>query len=329
MGRRTMAIPLPRTVRCEDCADTLHVRLAQTPGVHNVTFDNSNRKVFVTADEDDFVYGTFMGVIAGAFSGSRQPEGLAAGHRGHDEQDAAPTDDPAPTEYEGAPDDGRKPGQNRKRLLFVAVVGAFIMTGEVVAGVAANSLVLLADAAHYATDLLAVLLAYFAISWGLKAATQQKTFGYQRAEVIAAFVQAIGLWAISLFFLWEAYQRIQDPPEVGGPIVAVVGGATMILNAGLAWVLHQGEGQNINMRAAYLHILSDVLGSAAALVAGVLVVWRGWHIADPILTLFITGLILIFTLRLTKQTLHILLEGTPTHVDPAEVESSLLAMEGV
>jgi cobalt-zinc-cadmium efflux system protein len=341
MTRRTLDVALPRAIDCSDCADALHLRLSETAGVSNVTVDHVHRKVFVEVEDDDAVYGNLVGELTRIFVGDDETVGLDARHRRYhttrtsqDASKARAARSSVRPELARASKDGfaeRREAamRNRKRLGFVLVAGTLIMASQVIGGLLANSLVLLADAAHYATDIVAVMLAFLAIGWGMKQATGRKTFGYERVEVVAAFLQAIGLWAISLYLLWESYQRILDPPEVGAPIVIIVGGASLVANLGLAWVLHQGSGQNINVRAAYLHILSDVLGSAAALVAGVLVYWRGWHVADPILTLFITALILVFTVRLTRQTLHILLEGSPRHLDPVEVEASLKAIDGV
>ena len=219
--------------------------------------------------------------------------------------------------------------RNRKRLAFVACAGTLVMAAEIAGGLAANSLVLLADAGHYAADVGAVLLAFLAVSWALRPADKRRTYGHQRAEVIAAFVNALVLWGISIYFLWQAYVRIGDPPEVHGPTVMVVGGLTLVTNLGLAFVLRAGSGHNLNVRAAYVHILSDVLGSAAALVAGVLVHYKGWHVADPVLTVFITILILAFTWRLTRQTLHILMQGTPESVDADAVARDLRGMPNV
>lgn len=246
-------------------------------------------------------------------------------HDGHDHGDGGHSHD-----WEASSKEMRSMAHsNRKRLLVVLGIGTFIMLAEIVGGLLANSLVLLADAAHYATDLLSVLLAFLAITWAMKPADKQRTFGYHRAEVLAAFVQALALWAVSIYFLWEAYKRIIDPPEVEGPILLIVGGLTLVANGFLAWTLQRASGHNLNMKAAYLHILSDVLGSAAALGAGVLVYYKGWHIADPVLTLFITLLIMVFTVRLTKQTLHILMEGAPAHADPHDVTAALKEVPGV
>lgn len=212
---------------------------------------------------------------------------------------------------------------NKRRLLFVAAAGLMVMATEVVGGILSNSLVLIADAAHYATDVAAVLLAFLAVTWAQKAATKKRTFGYHRAEVLAAFINAVALWGISIYFLYEAYVRILNPPSVEGPVVFAIGGLTLAVNILLAIVLQRGSGHNINMRAAYVHILSDVLGSAAALLAGALIYYKGLHIADPILTLFITLLILIFTWKLTRQTMHILMQGTPANIDADHVAASI------
>lgn len=219
--------------------------------------------------------------------------------------------------------------RNRRELLLALGVGMLIMTTQVVGGLLANSLVLLADAAHYFTDLLGLLLALVAVTIAGRPASRRKSFGWHRAEVVAAFLNALALWGISAYFLYEAVDRLRSPPEVRGPIVALVGGGTLLANAFLAWRLRRASGRNLNMRAAYLHILSDALGSAAALAAGLAVHYFGLHVADPLLTLFVTLLIVVFTWRLTSQTLHILLEGTPEHLDAAEIATELRAIGGV
>jgi cobalt-zinc-cadmium efflux system protein len=204
--------------------------------------------------------------------------------------------------------------------------GLVIMAAEVVGGLAANSLVLLADAAHYATDVLAVGIAFLAVTVAMRPATAQRTFGYKRAEVLAAFLNAAALWGLSAYFLYESYRRFRAPASVDGTLVMALGAFTLVANAALALVLRRGGDHNLNVKAAYLHILSDALGSAAALVAGALVRFFGWAWADPALTIFVTLLILVFTWRLTRETLHILLEGAPRHVDMDELETTLRAM---
>lgn len=219
--------------------------------------------------------------------------------------------------------------RNLRELLVVLFGGLLVTALQLVGGLVANSLVLLADAAHYFTDLLGILLAVAAVSLAGRPASLRKSFGYHRAEVVAAFLNALALWGVSAYLLYETVERLRAPPEVHGPIVAIVGGITLVANVFLAWRLHRAAGTNLNMRAAYLHVLSDVLGSSAALVAGLLIHFGGFHIADPLLTVFVTGLIIVFTWRLTRQTLHILLEGTPDHLDPEEITASLKEIEAV
>lgn len=238
-------------------------------------------------------------------------------HHGHDDHDHG---------VGGLREAGKR---NRRELLVVLAGGTLVLVTQLVGGLIANSLVLLADAAHYFTDLLGILLALAAVGLAGRPASLRKSFGYHRAEVVAAFLNALALWGVSAFLLVETVERLRDPPEVEGPIVAIIGGLTLVANAFLAWRLHRASGANLNMRAAYLHILSDVLGSAAALVAGLLIHFRGLHIADPLLTIFVTVLIVVFTWRLTRQTLHILLEGTPDHLDPEEIAGVLRGVESV
>lgn len=227
------------------------------------------------------------------------------------------------------PDEPAAPRRRATRLVVAFGVGAVVMAAEVVAGVAANSLVLLADAAHYAADLGAVGLALLAALWSGRAATRAKTFGYRRAEVVAAFLNAVALWVVSAYFVYHAYVRLMDPPPVSGPVVLATGALTLVANLGLAALLHGHAHDDLNQRAAYLHVVGDALGSGAAMVAGAIVAWTGWRAADPLLTLFVSVLLVAFTWRLTRQTLHILLEGTPAHLDAGDVESAIRAVPGV
>lgn len=217
----------------------------------------------------------------------------------------------------------------KNRLWLVILLGSCSMAAEIAAGLAANSLVLLADAAHAAADVAAVVLALIAVMWAEKAATAAKSFGFHRGEVVAAFVNALALWGVSAYLVFEAFERLASPPEVRGPIVIAMGLVTLVVNLAMARILHAGSHGNLNMKAAYVHVLSDALGSAAAFVAGALIYYKGWDIADPLLTFFITVLIVLFTWRLTRQTLHILMQGTPTHLDAKDVKASLAGIPSV
>lgn len=226
-------------------------------------------------------------------------------------------------------DHGAHAVANQRRLLVVIAVGLLVLVTEVVGGLLANSLVLLSDAAHMSTDIAAVLLAYGAAVLATRPATTSKTYGYARAEIVAAFLNAVALWFVSAYFIWEAWQRLRAPPEVDAPIVILVGGVSLVANVALAVILHRGSGHNLNVRSAYVHILSDALGSAAAVAAGVGIYYWDARWLDPATTLLIAVLILLWTWRLTRETLHILLEGTPHAVDAAAVRGTIERVPGV
>ncbi|HVL49041.1 MAG TPA: cation diffusion facilitator family transporter [Candidatus Thermoplasmatota archaeon] len=218
---------------------------------------------------------------------------------------------------------------NRRRLAIVATVAGLIIVIEAAAGFLANSLVLLSDAGHASTDFAALLLAAYAVSVAARPATAEKTFGYRRSEIVAAFVNALGLWVISAVLVVEAARRLLEPGEVDGDIVIAVGLVTLVANGGMALFLSRGAHANLNVEGARLHILSDAVGSAAAVVAGLAVKFQGWTWADPAITLFVTFLIVRWALRLTRETLHILLEGAPARVDPNRLRADLTAIPGV
>lgn len=218
---------------------------------------------------------------------------------------------------------------NQRRLLLVIGMGVVVLLAEVVGGFLSNSLVLLSDAAHMSTDIAAVLLAYAAAVLATRPATTSKTYGYARAEIVAAFLNAVAMWFVSAYFVWEAYQRLRAPPEVDAPVVIGVGALSLVANVALAVILHRGSGHNLNVRSAYVHVLSDALGSAAAVAAGLGILFFDARWLDPATTLLIAVLILVWTYRLTRETLHILLEGVPHAVDAGAVRGTIEAVPGV
>lgn len=220
-------------------------------------------------------------------------------------------------------------GANRRRLFLVMAFGLLVLIAEVVGGLLANSLVLLSDAVHMSTDIAAIMLAYAAAMIAARPATAAKSYGWYRAEVVAAFLNAIALWVLSAYFLYEAWQRIRAPPEVNGPIVIVIGGLGLVANIVMAAILHRGAGHNLNVRTAYAHVISDALGSVAAVAAGVGITFYGAAWLDPVTTFFVAALILVWTVRLTRDSLHILLEGTPATVRPRDVRATIESVEGV
>lgn len=232
-------------------------------------------------------------------------------------------------EHHHAPSPAVTRASDQRRLLIVISAALIILVGEVIAGFVGNSLALLSDAAHMSTDVAALALSYVAIRIAARPPTSEKSYGYYRAETVAAFVNALALWLVTAYFVYEAYQRLRAPEPVDGLIVAIVGGITLVVNLGMAAVIHGGQGHSMNMRSAYIHVLSDALGSLAALVAGLGILFYGALWLDPAITVLITVLIVIWTWRLTRDSLHILLEGTPARVTFADVKADIEGVPGV
>lgn len=218
---------------------------------------------------------------------------------------------------------------DQRRLLLVMGLGIAMLAVEVAAGFLANSLVLLSDATHVSTDVAALALAYFAIRMGARPATAAKSYGYRRAEIVAAFLNALLLWVLSAWFLYEAWTRLQAPPSVDGRVVAVVGAVGLGVNVLMAALLHGGKEHSVNVRGAYLHVLSDALGSVAAIVAGLGVYFYDARWLDPAATLLVSVLILVWTWRLTRDSLHVLLEGTPHSISSEAVRATIAGVPGV
>lgn len=210
----------------------------------------------------------------------------------------------------------------------LGITGAFFVV-EVVGALLTDSLALLADAGHMLSDVAALALALFAIWIAQRPATPERTYGYYRVEVLAAGANALTLLGISLYIFWEAYQRLSHPPEVASGAMLVVAIAGLVANVAAAFVLHGGSEDSINMRGAFLHVLSDVLGSVGAIVAGAVMYLTGWYYADPLISVVIGLLVLLSGGRLLRETVDILMESTPRHIDVAKVEGALLSLPGV
>jgi len=203
------------------------------------------------------------------------------------------------------------------------------MIAEVVGGLIANSLALLADAGHMVTDVTALGLALLAMWLAARQATIKRTFGFYRAEVLVALVNAVSLWLIAAWVLVEAYRRFQNPPEVQGFLMLGVGVGGLLVNLVSAWLLHRPSHGSLNAEAALLHVMGDLLGSVAVVGAGLLVLIFGWYIADPIIGAVIGIIILVSSARLLWKVLHVLMEGTPQHLDLHRLCQRLERVEGV
>jgi cobalt-zinc-cadmium efflux system protein len=203
------------------------------------------------------------------------------------------------------------------------------MVVEVVGGLWTGSLALLADAAHMLTDVGGMLLALVAIRFAARPATPEKTFGYVRMEVLSALANAVVLLFLTIYILYEAWQRFLAPPEIlGGPMlaVAVVGLAVNLVSMKM---LHAGSRESLNLKGAYFEVLADMLGSVGVILAAAVVLLTGWTLADPIIGAGIGLFIVPRTWILLKGAVHILMEGTPPEVDVGLLERQLMDLPGV
>lgn len=230
-------------------------------------------------------------------------------------------------------EDAERPSErvNQRPLVVALVITATFLVAEIIGGLLTNSLALLADAGHMATDVAALALSLFAIWLAKRPATPERSFGLYRAEILAALVNAGTLVAISIYIFWEAFNRIGEPPEVdSGPMLAVAI-AGLGANAASAWVLMRGGGHedNLNTRGAFLHVVGDMLGSVGAIVAALVMLATGWYLADPILSAGIGLLILWSSWRLLRESVEVLLESTPKGIDSAEVAQAMNGVPGV
>lgn len=216
------------------------------------------------------------------------------------------------------------------RRLKAALVLTFVyMLAEAVGGWFANSLALIADAGHMLTDVAAMLLTLFAFWFAARPATSQKTYGYYRIEILAAFVNGVVLVVLSIWVVFEAFQRWRSPAEIKGVEMLVIATGGLVINIISARLLHSGDKHDLNMRGAFLHVVGDLLGSVAAIAAGVLILSFGWLWADAAGSILISVIIIIGAWRLILDSVNVLLEGTPSHISMSAVENLLLDAEGV
>lgn len=213
-----------------------------------------------------------------------------------------------------------------RRLTIALVITALFLVAEIAGGLLSNSLALLADAGHMLTDVGALALSLFVAWFSRQPATPQKTYGYLRWEILAAFINGAVLLLASAVILWESVRRIASPEPVEGGLMLGVAVFGLGVNAVSAWLLHGSAHHSMNIKAAYLHVLGDLLGSVAAITAAVLVRWQGWLIADPIASIVMTALIVAGAWRLVREAVDVLLEATPKHI---ELDSLRLAMAQV
>lgn len=224
---------------------------------------------------------------------------------------------------------GSPASRHKKNLLFVLVLSGTYMIAEVIGGLVTQSLALMADAAHMLTDVVGLFLAFIAIKIGERKADASKTFGYYRTEILAAVINAVVLLGISLYVLYEAYQRFQNPPAVQSKTMLIVAGIGLVVNIIGMMILRKDSEGSLNMKGAYFEVLSDMLTSIGVMIAGVIMLTTGWYYADPIISALIGLLIFPRTWRLLKEAVNVLLEGTPKDVDIHKLRQSLEEVPGV
>lgn len=219
--------------------------------------------------------------------------------------------------------------RGRRDLTAVLAVTAAFLAVEVAGGIVSGSLALLADAGHMLHDVAALGLALFAMRFAERPATAEKTYGWYRVEILAALANGILLVLVAAGVAWEAARRLMDPPGVRGGLMLGVAVAGLCVNLGGAAILWRRRGDSPNLRAAFLHVVGDALGSVAAIVAAAAILGPGWNAADPLASAGIAVLIAVSALGLLRHTVNVLLEGTPAHIDLPGVRAAMLDVPGV
>lgn len=222
-------------------------------------------------------------------------------------------------------------GANKKVLLLSFIIITGYMVVEAIGGFLTNSLALLSDAGHMLSDSISLGIAMLAFMFGEKAASYSKTYGYKRFEILAAVLNGITLIGIALFIFYEAIERFTNPPEVattGMLIISIIG---LFVNILVAWIMMRGSDtkDNLNMRGAFLHVLSDMLGSVGAIVAALLIMFFGWGWADPLASVIVALLVVRSGYHVTKASIHVLMEGTPSNVDVQEIIQLIEQTDGI
>ncbi len=223
----------------------------------------------------------------------------------------------------------RRDARSLHKLKFALGLTFVYMLAEAIGGWLSNSLALLADAGHMLTDVAALSLTLAAIWFAARPATDKKTFGYYRFEILAAFVNGIALVLISLWVIYEAYERFAAPQEIKGFQMTAVAVGGLIVNIIAAFLLHGRHEHDLNLRGAWLHVMGDLLGSVTAIIAGVLIIAFGWLWADALCSFLISLIIIFSAWNLIKDSVNVLLEGTPAHINLTAVEEAIRQTENV
>jgi cobalt-zinc-cadmium efflux system protein len=218
---------------------------------------------------------------------------------------------------------------NERSLWIALLPTAAFMVAEIVGGLVTGSLALISDAAHMATDVIGLSIAIVAIRIGRRPPDARRSFGYERFEILAAAFNALLLFGVALYILYEAWRRLSEPTEVNSTAMLVIAGLGLLVNLFSVWMLRSKRDNSLNVKGAYFEVLSDLLGSVGVIVAAILIRLTGWEWVDSLIAVAIGFWVLPRTWILLRQSVNILLEGVPDGIDPAAVAQALRALPGV
>ncbi len=221
------------------------------------------------------------------------------------------------------------PANGGKDLLIALGITVLMMIAEVIGGLLSNSLALLSDAGHMFIDNISLLLSFFAMKFATMPATDKKTFGFYRLEILAALINGVTLVVISLYIIYEAYFRILHPQPVHGRLMLVIAAIGLVANIIGAAILMKHRHANLNIHGAFLHIIGDAAVSVGVIIGGIVIVNTGWYLIDPILSILISCVIIYGAWALLKESVNILLESAPSHINIESIAAEVATVEGV
>jgi cobalt-zinc-cadmium efflux system protein len=221
------------------------------------------------------------------------------------------------------------PAGGGKDLLIALGITVLMMIAEIIGGLLSNSLALLSDAGHMLIDNISLLLSFFAMKFAVMPATDKKTFGFYRLEILAALINGVTLVLISLYIIYEAYFRILHPQPVHGTLMLVIAAIGLVANIIGATILMKHRHANLNIHGAFLHIMGDAAVSVGVIIGGIVIVNTGWYLIDPILSILISCVIIYGAWELLRESVNILLESVPSHINIESVAAEIATVEGV
>ncbi|EPZ36166.1 cation efflux protein [Rozella allomycis CSF55] len=222
----------------------------------------------------------------------------------------------------------------RNKLLCVTVLCITFMIIEIIFGLLSNSLAILSDAAHLLSDVASFLISIFATYLSEKAPSRKHSYGFHRAEILGALLSISLIWSLTIYLIFEAAERIRNPSDINGKTMTIVASIGLVVNLIMAKTLHSGSHHNVdsnmNIRAAFLHIIGDIIQSLGVLIAALIIwIYPEWRIADPLCTFLFSILVMFSTISLLKNAINVLMEATPSHIDPRSVINDFLNIQGV